>query len=379
MIVLLVHPLDLPNLTQNIRFPNLLPIEMSHWTQYLLKKHGSLVRSMALQLSVEWFEEQAVVHGQDVYDNTIVPPINLAREKLATRPPQSLGPQTVSAVLSLCPKVHSLSLTCPHRPDVQHVSRHSINLQAQLVKLISSFARLQHLEIECRKSCRVHEDTICHVIKNLPLLESLYCSSIVRGTATEAGPVFVKHLAELPRLTRLQLVNVACVDDNLRSCSGLMNLVELEIIFCINLTITQAPKAISTFAPNLTRLELRLVETEGKPSTFWENQDSFDPMIHCFDLPALTTLRISNDSKYELFGSFKNSHRLRWLNYTGLRPPQWPVFAQLVYASTWPVLRYMKLECPIRFYGEALGAGIYACEEELIQYCRRARIQLRLS
>ncbi|KAG0150558.1 hypothetical protein CROQUDRAFT_130553 [Cronartium quercuum f. sp. fusiforme G11] len=379
-----------PLLWKHLELPNRLPTPMTRWTSELLPKHGTLIESINMELSDDWFEPliyedsltnitKVDLNGLETYlptnirDNLILSTYeeDFVRLHPAVDPPQHISPENAKLVISQCPNLRSISLSLPanlnkfeedylsdisyepNEPEGPFRLRHY-----HLCDLLSSLksSALQNLQLDFRFHSTISDEGLIQIMNKLPIsLKSLSWSG---GPSTSVpsnkigSNIFTKSLTNLLELESLSLRQINCLDSSWIECKPIRSLNKLQIYRCENFQVSLVPRAISTLAPNLTQLIIKF-------GSLWGDDDDDDEFVnknqfvydrlnpnHQFDLPSLLDLTIDHFKGCDLSLSFQTCQNLRAISYENLSTQIWISFIKLICNSTWPQLDYLYLPYP---------------------------------
>ncbi|EGG07341.1 uncharacterized protein MELLADRAFT_85759 [Melampsora larici-populina 98AG31] len=352
-----VHSICGPILWKSVRFPSQMSTPMSFWNQKILPRHGCHVEKLEVGLRREWLKvlpeldsiEQAaedqirrryslrssadvstirfIEEDKDYWQVDSVHSDNLAvdckdkygisapgteiptrhnlggKQNSALRKLCGLSPENLLKVLSQCEKLTTLHIDCPPHSHDPETDVH--NLGCNLTGLLSHLGHLQHLKIRGDPDQRTAVKCFFEPIKRVPLLESLELAYF-----HHVGPELTAILLDLKNLKHLVLKNALLFDWDW-SRRGPPHLVNLAMLECATFFLSDAPTAISTWAPNLTHLELYFEDN----FCIRDDLTEFDPHRNQFCLPALTHLKIWPHSDCRYFHCFKDCKNLRHLTY----------------------------------------------------------------
>lgn len=357
-----IHSICQPLLWKSVRFPSQMSTPMSFWIQKILPRHGCHVEILEVGLRAEWLKvlpellsikqgagdqnrpryslrssadvskikfieedeeywhvdrfhsDNLAVDCEDIYGisapGTEIPRRHWrgGKRNMMLRKLCGLSPENLLKVLSHCDELTTLSLDCPHHLSNDPESTQIRNLSCNLTELFSDLARLQHLKIRGDPDAHTLVTCFFEPIKRLPLLESLEIAYSMHSDV--AGPELATILLNLKNLKHLVL-NEAILLGWEWDCQGPPALVHLAMLHCAMFFLSDAPTAISKWAPHLTHLELNF------ETNFCVRDDltDFDPHCNQFRLPALTHLKIWPHDECRYFYCFKECNNLRHLTY----------------------------------------------------------------
>lgn len=269
---------------------------------------------------------------------------NVYRDDLTAGYRQGLGFESVARLLVMCSSnLRFLEFEMPPF-DITQENAELAGLLDRIKRMVHKFnlPNLRHLSLKNTSTGRIPEDCVSDIIKELPLLESLSCNRLMRSRMepSDSAHPFKWHLAQLSRLSKLELSQCDNIDETWALESWPRTITSLRLVQCNRLTLGQAFKLIESFAPNLKQLELDLA-IRSLPSAPHSAPPSFPPI----KLPELTSFSINGQQEScNPLTSFLESKRLRHLEYMSCPQDLVGTLCQLVCASTWPHLTTVHLD-----------------------------------
>ncbi|EGG12313.1 uncharacterized protein MELLADRAFT_101871 [Melampsora larici-populina 98AG31] len=209
-----------------------------------------------------------------------------------------LGPENLVKVISYCDNLTALYLHCPDSCDPPRAEEMH-NLADNFNALFSELGRLEYLNIRGPSGSTILSECLLEPIAHLPLLESLELAYVSHKDSEKVGKLAI-CLSKLKNLKELVLDDVNAIDGSWGYHEGPPKLVDLAIIECNQLYLSDMPMSISAWAPNLTHLEIKFMEYL-EPQ---EDLSNFNPDHHQFELPELTHLTIWPHSEYHIKAIF---------------------------------------------------------------------------
>lgn len=346
---------------------------MSRWTDALLFQHGHLVKSVSAHLTEEWLlENDNGGENMPPYDNLIMFVDGGSDTPRAKR--QGLSPENLVTILLMCPNVESLEVHIT-KPSEEEQDGGLAILQRRLKQIFRHLPHLRTLRLQSPSTLRLSEETIIDILQNLPLLASFRCVTLGTRTPDLSTPSLESHLACLPNLSHLSLVNCVGRDRAWISQVWTAPITSLELCFCSNLTITDAHKLINQLGQTLTRVALAFDEDYEEVMDRPALECTFGPnwaKTNRFTLPSLTSLMIVYPPRWNMLSSFQNCRKLSVIDYRGIPAGEWSPMVDLVCASTWPDLKSLELATPQRYDSSDWDfcAGIY----KIRKFCRENKI-----
>lgn len=361
---------------QTIEFPTLTPVEMTLYTDIILPRQGSFLRSMKITVSKG-------AHKPPDKPATTGPGNILYLSPYFARPtfgaeerPSDLSLKTMADVLKHCPNLRELILNYPGVPADHSEAKCLPSFKRQLISIMASVPKLEKFELECFGTRSVDVDCMVQVLKQLPLLESFACFIIGQGNAKNGRGKLLECLAGLPHLNDIYLNEVR---DDLSGrwdpsyiCPKAKS---LGIIRCQGSSLLDMPKNISVFTPNLTKLQIDFnlapIPNEDPTSESAYQPDRNREQVFC--LPHLELLALRYDCCYDFIRSFEDCKNLRHLEFAGPRLNQLDSFSALVRTPTWPKLKYLKYD---NRGGDDTHKNAKRAADLLKQYCNRNDVEL---
>ncbi|EGF98699.1 uncharacterized protein MELLADRAFT_69086 [Melampsora larici-populina 98AG31] len=279
------------------------PIDL--WTEDILLKHGTYVRSLSLTLSANCTKPADCENDEDQYMEPI-------------------SPESVRALIKRCPNVSELGIKCDYEAGYRDTGGTETFL-LELIPLLSSLKQLRHLTLDDGQKITVrngHEyfklrivnGLTSEIVASLPLLESFNCQAITAsGDQQKLGnSSFGFNLSQLKSLSHLTLWDIKDVDVTWCLFDWPRTITKLVIQECVNLSLSSAHRLINHITPCLTMLTLEFTpkyrDDIAEIDYTWEVDPTWDPHSR-FCLPSLTDLKFST-SNGDLVTSFQDCKSL---------------------------------------------------------------------
>ncbi|EGG01498.1 uncharacterized protein MELLADRAFT_92105 [Melampsora larici-populina 98AG31] len=389
-----IHQICQPVLWQCLAIDGEIPRPMSFWNQEILPKYACYVKEFYADLRGEWIREphspvsirQTVREGNQHHLTLRSSDLNKFKflksigdrprtfnthgallaeavdfHKLAPNVQRSLlevkqdvvlnkspvpSPEELLKVLAQCNNLTSICFKFPGH-WLSFSTRKASNLSCNLTSLFSNLQhlqRLQYLAYTAPPYSSIPAESIIEPIKHLPLLRSL-----------ELANISVKHwgrtdclassLHDLKNLKVLALIYVDVIDDSWARHEAPPQLVKLVLYHYLNMWSSNLPLYISSWAPHLIDLELKLEERHYSEQD--EVPPDFDPTIHRFSLPALTHLTIYRNFACETFQCFTDCPNLLHLTVRDPSEDGLSEFIDFIISDVFPNLK--KLVMPMKY------------------------------
>lgn len=343
---------------QHLQFPTRIPLPVGYWTENLLQKYGADVRSFTVRLSKDWLrkfslpklEYQNVTHSQymstkseqlenrelslEDTDNTlrILKGHALEIKHLSEHYFENISPHNTVTIISHCPNVKFLSLSCLIHNLIW--SDEIAMYASQLASIVSGLKKVEELEL-CSRSGEI----ALELVKVFPLLKTLTFNDVNGSMTRNVATMFGGALSQLNHLTTLNLYNCNRIDDSWSGWSGLQKLTNLRIHKCYHFQPVQAVRALNKFPgrENITHLHLAFEEPETE-----ESLEILDEQL--FHLPALVELDLHEFPLQDVLPCFRNCSTVRHLTYRDFPVQKWRALRNFFRTSTWPMLKNIKIE-----------------------------------
>ncbi|EGG00896.1 uncharacterized protein MELLADRAFT_79116 [Melampsora larici-populina 98AG31] len=200
------HRLCLPELWQHITFPTSMPAPMALWTDDILLKHATWVKSAEFELEDKIYYQgihQSSESKRSLYDNTSL----IIGEDIRC----GIGPLNIGKIFKVCPSIESVTLYLPDTEGA-HESEWFSGLTVRLKTPFQLLPQLQHLTISDNGTRDLPGEFIIDIIKQLPSLISLdlFCFKFVQKQSEEESLGW--NLVQLQKLRELSLYYITCED-----------------------------------------------------------------------------------------------------------------------------------------------------------------------
>lgn len=323
----------------------------------IIPKHGSHVRSMGLEISNTWWTKP-----EDA--------IEAEQQDSESKSTECLTPHTATEIVSHCPSITDLQISCPTRKYGTPEEFYLEAFQTRLRLLARRLGNLRQFTLEQFYGSSIYTRCLLEFLKSFPLLKSLSFSWMkCRSPAQGAG--FLKSLTQIQQLTHLSL---SYIDPHFAlwdAGTGLPNLISLELTYTYHGSIRpdQAGSFINTFAPNITSLRLDL-------ASYYNSEDSRPS--HLFVLPALTNLKVQHFHRCDFFLSFSGCANLRKFNYINIEASRYPTFSKFIIGSAANFPHLESISIRISSFRPS-DDDLLADREALHNFCFRREISLEIS
>lgn len=377
-----IHAICKPFIWKSISFPTVMSGPMSYWDNELLLKYGIYVQVLDVLLRSQWIQlperpdpkakKQAIPKKKSPrsslrsYDPKAIKFIKenkdywkvhrVHTDNLAVfngrLPPNTpirtvfgLSPENLIKVISHCQNLSSLHLSCANW-GLQEPEE-TADLSGNLSILFTDLKHLQHLKLRSHEDSPIFTTSFVNPLSSLTLLESL---ELMHTTVADWEDEYdlLKCLSKFEHLKKLVLRQVH-INYAYRCCGqGPPQLVDLTIRTCDNISISNAPLFISSWAPHLTHLE---IELDGTPDRYPEDHTSgSDPKLDHFVLPDLTHLTVWFSRQMESLKDFLTCKNLSHLTLHKIPEDHLVDLADLIISNIFPKLK------SISFYKESRTA-----------------------
>lgn len=316
----------------------------------------------------------------DTYDNTDIqtPAYAVHAEFGKNRNRQGLSPGSVVQLFAYCPNLTSLSLIISGRKNTQRFANGMQRFLLELLPLMSRLSNLTRLELIDNGEGKVMNKLFKRIPEYLPFLESFRCSdlwtSAPQGTG---GPSLGRCISQLKNLTRLELHDADAMDESWCLHAWSHQIKEFEIHAGNNPPIlfpSVACRIINHAAPNVTCLELLFGYGSGSDRPVDILFDAgWSPQTR-FNLYHLTSLCLK-PARFDILAAFQDCKLLRCLEYTYIRSEDYCLLQELVCASTWPNLTFLKLHSPGSKAENHLNPVIAPSRKLLHEFCNKRAIR----
>ncbi|EGG01969.1 uncharacterized protein MELLADRAFT_110590 [Melampsora larici-populina 98AG31] len=360
-----VYQLCRPWLWRKLRFPTRLPAPIELWTEDILLRQGSLVRSLTLHLSQNCTRPHGLMHRDPFYDN-----LTLNREDAH---PERVSPKNAKDLINRSPNLSELTIDYIHQRHPEDTVGLSAFL-SELVPLITSLKQLRRLTLVkfIPSGARIRFPT--ELLLGLPLLESLQCSDMF--LSSDQGKLgddsFGFALSKLQHLSTLHLSSVKGIDKHWCLYNWPKTITNLTIDWCDDLTPSSAQQVIHHIAPHLTNLGLSFEQRDVS----WEINTGWDPG-RLFSLPSLTDLQLDTRNP-ELLDSFQDCESLGYLKWTYITLEDCRTLNGILSRGTWPQLKRLSVHASILISLSAPDPQNQAIRDELDSledYCKQFNIE----
>ncbi|EGG01930.1 uncharacterized protein MELLADRAFT_66717 [Melampsora larici-populina 98AG31] len=323
-----IYQLCRPWLWQKLQFPTRLPAPIGLWTNDILLKQGSLVRSLTLELSENCSKPEGSVEYDPYYDNLI---LNMEDED-----PERVSPKNAKDLITRCPNLSELEI----RYEVFGESEDAVEVTGFLSDLIPLIISLKHLR----------QLSLITYLGNGPMV--IFPSELLLG---------------LPLLESL-----SCIDEQWCLYNWPKIITLLTIHSCGDLSPSLACRIIRHIAPCLQDLRLGFEQGDGS----WEIDPSWIPG-HRLDLPSLTYLKLCTRNPH-LLDSFQDCKSLTLLGWTYITLEHCRILSGIVFRPAWPQLKKLVVTRGHDVDQNALNPRNRAIiEDELVSlehHCKQANI-----
>ncbi|EGF97539.1 uncharacterized protein MELLADRAFT_114259 [Melampsora larici-populina 98AG31] len=318
-----------PWLWRKLELPSSLPAPIDLWTEDILLKRGSHVRSLALTLSDNCKKPPGEFSYDPFYDNLILEDEHV---------PQPISPQNVRDLIIRCPNISTLDLRYEYDEDNEDVGRTNAFL-SDLVPLLSSLKQLQKLELDGRHNTTMMTDFPAKVVGSLPLLKSLAIwVPTSSGDSPKVGDASLGfNLSKLQYLSRLELFSNEDIDEKWCLHDWPKTITYLELRRCRQLSFSSALRIIHHISPYLTTLKLN---TNEQDDDSFEINSTWDPPSH-LGFPFLTTLELSTREPRSLL-SFRECKTLLNLEWHCTTLEHCRSLEAILWKATWPHLKELN-------------------------------------
>lgn len=386
-------------MVQTIILPSPLPVPIDTWTEGILPRHGSLVRSVWLNLSKCCLLSPHHLAVQTLWDNTI--PCfaydgNESDLDNVTPLIANIGPIGLIQILTQCPNLHLLSLGLPDTAENMSSWEEVQALENLLVPLFRNLKSLRHLTLV---QTSVHCERIaCQILGQLPMLNTFQFIGEMDRSGTLPGFVMkasepagftslAQSLSQLRRLRVLDLGSMTFLDSQWSLHNAPDQLTHLSFDVSHGLGWRDAHRFIQRSASTLTSLTIFLHhpiskfnhddedddsdsdeeddddEDDGdKPKHIYQHHKENEGVIFetqgdrlrpHFDLPELAHLALLSFTDDGLLSGFRKCKNLHLIKYHICSPTELRKATHELEFGTWPQLNQLEV-------GELEGQGIFA-------------------
>lgn len=363
-----IYELCRPWLWQKLHFPTRLQAPIDLWTEEILLKQGSLVRTLELSLGENCSLPDGVEERDPFYDN-----LTIDMEDDHER--ECVSPKNAKDLITRCPNLSELEIRYEligDQEDADQVSR----FLSDLSPLIGRLKQLRQLSFVCYMDLGPAIKFPSKLILDLPLLESLKCREMVvlsnEGRIGNAS--FGSDLSKLRHLSTLQLIDIEGIDEHWCLYDWPKTITNLTIHSCGNLSPSSTYKIIHHIAPCLTNLWLGFEKGDG----IWEIDPNWNPGYR-FSLPSLADLRLCTRNAY-LLESFQDCKSLMCLDWDYVKLEHCRALSGILFRAPWPQLKKLAVRT---FWTsqEARDPRDQEIEAELVsleKYCEQAYIKAEI-
>lgn len=321
-----------------------MPSQISMWTDELLVKHGGLVKEMRLELSVDW------TMSDDEENRHIIERDNLLVGQTVSLDATISGRAGLSYLNTVKVLVSCSNLKKIHvrLPDHEQSDMHAPNFHLLLTRLgglLSRFNGLRMISLQEYPHHWIPDRYIALIVKDLPLLESLWFKKLSQSEADPSVHSLQWHLAQLSHLSELSVENYAGVDSSWCLESWPKTLTKLTLMRCNRLSLPALHQLIVCMAPRLEELNLLIgpVDPAGMQQCCEEYGTDWPEKIK-FNLPALTSLVLSGALELPLLENFRDCLNLSRIDYRYIQAEEWHLTEAITSGLIWPKLTSLKLE-----------------------------------
>ncbi|KAH9811462.1 hypothetical protein DFH28DRAFT_982242 [Melampsora americana] len=422
-----IYSLCCQYLWKTISFPTPLPIEIDLWTEEILPKHGSHVKSLSIHLSESCLMSSSKLSTQILYDNVIRCPndCDIPKPEEFESRICKLSPISVLQILSQCVNVDTITIYFPNSPK-PYQAQHAQNLETLLIPSLKRLHQLRNLNLSTSSDFSYREQISSRIVSHLPLLESF--SFVGKPTRLRSFPsiptdpvMLSLDLSRLPNLRELDLSLSHFVDSRWVQHSWSNRLTDLSLVLCENISTFDVQKFVNFFASTLTSLSLAVglrhliglsqannnnhninimnnndnmnnidpvdQDEEEEQDQFWDEDDesdfsdpediSYTPDWNSsqrFNLPELTRLVLLDAKPFNLINGFQESKKLNCLLCC---QPDWESIQSLVLQKTWPNLTLLGFRThQALFKHRPLIDFKMIKSPSFLEFCEKNRIQL---
>ncbi|KAH9808014.1 hypothetical protein DFH28DRAFT_1088354 [Melampsora americana] len=331
-----IYKLCEPWMWRRLYFPTSLPAPMDLWTDDILLRRGSHVRSLSINLSDNCTKSPGEFVYDPFYDN-LIPESRIHSEYIS--------PKNVRNLIHRCPNLSMLEF----RYHVEEQDEDKGGTEAffvDLLPLLSTLKKLQHLALESQTT-RMRE-LPSKVVANLPLLESLMLRVASPEAQHKTGDSSIGfNLSKHKHLSRLEIWYNKDIDESWCLYDWSRTIRHLEIHNCRDLLPSSALRIIQHISPYLTNLKLCYF---CEPDGTWGLDPSWN--LHTFiSLPFLSHLELCSGNP-NLLVSFQDCRSLCCLDWTYWTSEHCRSLYRILTEASWPHLKKMDVRgCPDpRFY-----------------------------
>lgn len=362
-----IYQLCRPWLWQKLEFPTRLPAPIDLWTEDILLKQGSLVRSLDLDLSTNCSRSDGRMDLDPFYDNLATVMNSAIQERVS--------PNTAKKLITQCPNLSKLNISYTLPGDAEN----AVGVSAFLLDLLPLITSLKHLR-QLRFTNFMGEGSAVklpsELIIGLPLLESLKFTGLAvstdQGTLDEDS--FGYNLSQLRYLSTLELCDIDGTSKNWCLYNWPKAITHLAIENCGDVSPSSAHEIVHHIAPNVKDLTLGFDQGDGS----WAIDPTWNSGLS-FSLPSLTNLTLCTRNPH-LLGSFQGCKSLKNLGWFYIRLEHCKALSRILFKSTWPQLK--ELVVYDGFVDEEdRDTRDQAIEDELVsmeRYCERANIKANI-
>ncbi|EGG00043.1 uncharacterized protein MELLADRAFT_118148 [Melampsora larici-populina 98AG31] len=357
-----------PWLWRKLQFPSSHPAPIDLWTEDILLKRGSHVRSLTLTLSENCKKPLDEFADYDPFYDNLIPMCKVT--------PQPISPKNIRDLIIRCPNISTLNLCNKHEEDDEDVGRTDAFL-SDLVPLLSSLKQLQHLKLHDEYGKTIMTDFPAKVVGSLPLLKSL----IIRARTSSGNQQTVGdaslgyNLSKLKYLSRLELWANEDIDETWCLYDWPRTITHLRLIRCRSLSFSSALRVIRHISPYLTTLELDF--TNDQDDDGFDIDPNWDPQSHPV-FPSLTYLDLSTHEPRSLL-SFQECKTLLHLKWHFNTLDHIRSLDGILRKATWPYLK----ELSIRFGPAARSSDVQNQEwaDQLVAiatFCKQHNVKSKM-
>lgn len=324
-----VYQLCRPWLWRRLEFPTFLPAPIDLWTEDILLKQGSYVRSLSLLLNQNCSQPPG---GPAVYDSFYD---NLITDLENITAVNSISPDNAESLIDRCPNLSTLEIEFDYaEPDEDEGPIAAFVLD--LLPRLTSLKQLRHLTLVNNRANTIVNGLPPKLIGNLPLLESFTCAGLVTSGSDRrhGAESFGFNLAKLKSLSRLDLSQMD-IHDNWCLYDWPRTITHLKIHRCRGLSPSSTHRIIQHIAPYVKKLDIWFPYQEG---TDIEELDLIRNPQRYFSLPFLTELNISALNN-NLLASFQNCTSIRRLLWWYISLKHCQSLHKILSKSPWPQLK----------------------------------------
>lgn len=348
-----------PWLWRNLRFPTSLPAPMALWTEDILLRQGSHVKSLWINFSPMGGGGPDEHGDNDPFHDNLE--LDFESEYI-----ESLSSKNIKLLINRCPNLSTLTIEYDYK---RYDEGRTEAFFLELVSLLSSLKQFRHLHV-LGDPIKFMNKFPSQAVASLPLLESLTCGGVtVSRHRKELGEEsFGSSLSKLRYLSQLHLYRFEDIDESWCLHDWPRTITDLTFRQCDTLSLNTAYQIIRHIAPHLTRLELDY----KKDNSPWGSDHSWNPRLSLI-LPSLIDLKLSSQNP-NLLLNFRDCKSLRSLQWTYRTMEHLQSLNEILSQAPWPQLKKLDVAPCHRLYSTRVPM-LQAQLRKVVKYCEQANMK----